>query len=785
MIDKQNTELSGESRLPQTRAELALHYAAQGWPVFPCWWPSVEGDCACGDSSCSSTGKHPIGPLAPQGVKQATTDAATLRSWWEQYPEANLAIATGGGLLVLDLDGPEAEDSLEARERQLGKLPATLEAKTGKGSHRYYRKPSEVTIRNTVGEQGKRGLGPKLDTRADGGYVMAPGSLHSSGALYEWLNPEAEVADLPQAWLDFLEGKRDTRAAAEVVQLPARQAGSTAYGQKALKEELQQLSQVREPGRNHALNSAAFSLGQLVGGGELDRSEVEAELQRVALAIGLPENEIQKVLPRAISDGMAEPRQAPERPQAATVRTLEAAPPPKSGEGNGLRPTTDLGNAERLLDRYSDRLRFCNALGGWQVWDGKRWRRDELGEARRLTGESARAILTEAAEAEDSDQRKEVARWAVRSEHSSRIQAALWQAEALEGFATRAEDWDSHPLLVSVENGLLDLESFELRPHDRDKLITRLAPVTYDPKAKAPSWQKFLEEVLPDAEVRAYVQRVAGLCLVGDRSAQAFWLLVGVGSNGKSTLVETLLSLVGDYGSTTPADTLLQKREGGVPNDLARLRGARMVAAAESGAGKRLNETLIKQLTGGDRISARFLRAEFFEFQPEFSLLLSTNHAPKIHGTDAGIWRRVQVIPFEVSIPDEKQDKRLPDRLKEELPGILLWAAEGYRAYVEAGRQLEPPAAVQAANAEYQLSEDSLGDFLSECVTGPEARVPLGELYEQYKLWAEKSRERAVTKRELNKALVERGFEKRKSGSGWYWLGLALSENLLDQQRSN
>ena len=776
-------ETGGQTALSLNEA--ALRYAEQGFPVFPCWWP-IGDSCACGKADCSSASKHPIAKLAPHGVKDATTDAATVSAWWKRYPQANIGLATGGRLVVLDLDGSEALASIEAREQQLGQLPPTREATTGNGSHRYFLKPEERKVRNTAGETGKRGLGPKLDTRADGGYVIAPPSVHHSGSLYSWTDTEAPLAELPEAWLAFLEGA-SPKPAGEVLQLPQqRREGTSTYGQAALEKELQQLASVGEGGRNHALNAAGFSLGQLVAGGEIDHSTAESELLRTGAAIGLPETEVADVVKRALRGGAAQPRSAPEnRAAAGTLSDFPTERTRKEADYSGLRAPTDLGNAERILDRFGERLRYCGALGGWQLWDGKRWRRDETSEARRLAGESARAILTEAAGAEDDRKRVELAKWAIKSEHSSRIQAALWQAEALRGFATRAEDYDSEPLLLCVENGLLDLETLKLRPHEPERLITRLAPVRFESEAECPIWEGFLERVLPDPALRDFAQKVAGLCLTGDRTAQAFYLLLGSGANGKSTYTETLLALLGDYGSTTPSSTLLAKRDGAIPNDLARLRGSRMVAAAESGQGKRLDESLIKQLTGGDRISARFMRGEWFEFEPEFSLLLSTNHAPRIDGRDAGIWRRVMVLPFEVEIPEAEQDKQLAAKIREELSGVLLWAARGYQAYVEAGRQLEPPQAVREANAEYQQREDALGDFLGECRNSEEATVPLGELYKAYERWCEESRERPLTKRHLTQQLVERGYEKRKAGSGWYWAGLSLGENLTGQQQAD
>ncbi len=346
-------------------------------------------------------------------------------------------------------------------------------------------------------------------------------------------------------------------------------------------------------------------------------------------------------------------------------------------------------------------------------------------------------------------------------------------ARTEEGIAVTPSAFDRDPWLLNVANGTLDLRSGVLRPADRADRLTKLAPVAYDPAARCPTWLTFLDRVLDGkAEVIAFLQRAVGYSLTGDISEHCLFLLFGTGRNGKSTFLETLSATLGDYAMTTPTDTLLVRREGGIPNDLARLPGARLVSASESEAGRNLAEALVKQLTGGDTISARFLQAEFFDFKPSFKLWFRTNHKPTIKGTDDGIWSRIKLIPFTQRIPDSEMDKRLPERLVAELPGILTWAIDGCLAWQREG--LGTPTAVAQATAEYRGEMDVLATFLADCCeVGPDHRCTAKELYGAYTRWAEESGERVASQKAFGLRLAERGFvSARAHGGVRLWAGL-------------
>jgi putative DNA primase/helicase len=348
-------------------------------------------------------------------------------------------------------------------------------------------------------------------------------------------------------------------------------------------------------------------------------------------------------------------------------------------------------------------------------------------------------------------------------------------AEAELGIPVTADKLDADPWLLNVLNGTIDLRSGELREHRREDLITKLAPVEFDPEASAPIWQAFLERVQPNERVRGFLKRSSGYSATGDTSEQCMFIDSGPGANGKSTYHEALHNTLGDYAMRTPAETLLAKRAGGVPNDIARLKGARLVTASETDEGRRLNESLVKDLTGQDTISARFMRAEYFEFKPTHKLHLATNHKPEIRGTDPAIWRRIRLIPWAVTIPPSEQDRRLPEKLKDERSGILRWVVEGAREWAQEG--LDPPDEVRLATQEYRTEMDVLAAFIEDCCEVEHHETAFaGKLWSAWQRWCEEKGEAAGSQKRFGGKLKERGFLNDRDGSTGrkVWYGLAL-----------
>jgi P4 family phage/plasmid primase-like protien len=451
------------------------------------------------------------------------------------------------------------------------------------------------------------------------------------------------------------------------------------------------------------------------------------------------------------------------RRQLAAARVWEASGEDVPTSGNvlgdtkhhGGRELSDLGNAERFVDRYGQRVRWCPSMKSHLLWDGKRWAKDDCDEVVKLAQETARSIHHEAANTDDTDKQRRLARWAISSQSAARITAMISQAQP--HLAVRLEALDADRWLLNCENGTIDLRTGEVRDHDPEDLITKLVPVAFDRGASAPRFRRFLEETLVHGDVIAFVQRFAGYSLTGDTRERALAILWGSGKNGKSTLVELLTEVIGDYAQGTDVETVLMKRHGGVGNDVAALKGARFVSCSEVEKGRRLAESKVKQLTGRDTVTARFLFCEPFNFKPEFKLWMSTNNKPEIRGTDDAIWDRLRLIPFTQRFEGSASDPKLPEKLREELPGVLAWLVDGCLDWQEHG--LGEPKQVAEATAEYRSEMDSLAAFIEECcVVHKDATAPFRDLYDRYSEWSEKSGEIAEKKRAFGTLLTDRGF---------------------------
>lgn len=437
---------------------------------------------------------------------------------------------------------------------------------------------------------------------------------------------------------------------------------------------------------------------------------------------------------------------------------------------------TDVGNGKRLIQRHGPNLRYLDLWNKWLHWDGRRWADDNVRQAEAWMKEAIQALAADAIEIADDKERKKLLRHALASEGAGRIRGALDMAKSEQGIPIQPEDLDGDPLLLNLLNGTYDLATEAKRSHERTDQLTKIAPVEFDPDADAPLWDAFLERILPDQPVRRYVQQLVGYSLTAKTGEQILPILYGSGANGKTTFLETIRHLLGDYGQVAPASVFVDQKEG-IPNDIARLRGARFVMVSEISEGKRLNEALVKRLTGGDTLTARFLRAEFFEFKPQFKAWLATNHKPEIRGTDEAIWRRIRLIPFTVTIPEPERDDDFPATLLAELPGILNWALAGYQDW-NANRLVTPPS-VLAATSDYRAESDAIGAFLSDrCVDIGEGWTRNGDLYDAYTAWSKASGGDELSPKAFSQRMLEKGYQQhRTKANGRMWLGIELDSN--------
>lgn len=439
---------------------------------------------------------------------------------------------------------------------------------------------------------------------------------------------------------------------------------------------------------------------------------------------------------------------------------------------------SDTGNAEMIASMYGDRLRFDHIRSKWLVWTGNSWKIDDDRQVRRMAIEALRARLATVINQPTSKDRDEKLKYLIGSESRNRLDAMLDIAGSLYPLADNGSGWDADPFLLGTPNGVINLANGELRggwPGDR---ITKQTGVEFDPKATCPRWLQTLHEVFDnDTEMVSFFQKAVGYSVTGDQREQCLFLCHGSGANGKSTVLTTLRAVLGDYAANTPFNTFEMRRGDTSTNDLAGLSGARFVTASETNESNRLNEARVKSITGGDPVTARFLFGEYFTFQPTFKIWLAMNHLPTITGTDDGIWRRVRLIPFTVSFRG-REDAQLVNKLNRERAGILAWAVEGARRWLE--ESLAPlPGAVTRASNEYRDASDMLLIFLDErTVKDKRARIKSGSLYQAYKAWCNEIGERAISLQLFGAKMKEHGYEaNKKSGNKWYeGIGLPLED---------
>ncbi|WP_054284885.1 phage/plasmid primase, P4 family [Gulbenkiania mobilis] len=405
--------------------------------------------------------------------------------------------------------------------------------------------------------------------------------------------------------------------------------------------------------------------------------------------------------------------------------------------------------------RYHRDWRYVAAWGRWLVWDGRRWRNEEtLAATDLIRGVCRHAAL-------QADNPKLAAKLAT----SGTVGGVERLARADRRHAATTAEWDADPWLLNTPGGVVDLGTGRLRAHDRADRMTKITTAT--PGGDCPTWRQFIAEVTGgDAALQAYLQRMAGYALTGSTQEHALFFLYGTGANGKSVFVNTLATILGDYAANAPMDTFMETRTDRHPTDMAGLRGARFVAAIETEQGRRWAESKVKSLTGGDKISARFMRQDFFEFWPQFKLFVAGNHKPAIRNIDEAMKRRLHLIPFTITVPPERRDKHLQHKLLAERDGILAWALEGCLAWQRLGR-LDPPPQVVAATEEYFEAEDALGRWLEErCVREANAKSLTAELFSDWKQWAEAAGEFVGSQRRFSDLLITRGVEKWRNAAG-------------------
>lgn len=637
---------------------VALQLATNhGFPVFPVRETSTEYiDGKTGQKRTASA----KAPYTQHGLKEATTNVTRINAWWAKYPNALVGVICGeqSGILALDIDAGGNKCGEASFEATGLVIPKTVQTRTMSGGrHIFFRYPEGSKIRNSASTC----FGQDVDVRGEGGYVIFAGSILPDGRGYSYIEghsiDDVEIAQLPEEFLKRLH--------APVRNTQRKEAVGT-----------------REGARNNTL--FLHSVRATHGG-------VSDEQVRAA-ALGLN----QTFNPPLGIDEVE-----------ATVRSAV------SYRKNSRLPYTDLGNAERFLQQWKGEVCYVREHRTWAHFDGQRWVFDDAAAAR-MAHEVVRGIVPEAVGG-DPDDLQQAIRWQKTSEASARIKALLDIASQLKGLSISQEAFDTHPHLFNFQNGTMDFKKGEFREARASDRITRMAGCRWDPSATAPRFRQFVLEVVDDNEHDAnYLQKLVGYIVSGDRKEQRLQFIIGDGGDGKSTFIETLKRLMGDYQTTLAATSISVQNTAAIPNDIAKLAGKRLATISELPQKLHINTQLVKAMSGGDTMTARFLHKEFFDFQPTAQLLVATNFYPYADTDDKAYFRRLAILRFPRSFATDNPDKELKVTLASELPGIAVWAVAGYRAYIEEGLELTRSMRGELDN--YSRFIDPLTGFFETCL---------------------------------------------------------------------
>lgn len=805
--------------------EAALLYGRWGLRVIPLAH-IVDGVCSClKGKDCDHPGKHPI---IKDWTNRASSDEKQLRSWWKNWPNANIGILTGeaGRVFVLDVDDRNGGDeSLFELEKKVGKLDESLIVLTGSGNgrHFWFKHPGFQVVGSKNGTGRLDGY-PGLDVQGEGNLVVAPPSVHSSGRRYEWEaaadpNEGNKIQAAPKALLDILRPP------------PAKTRESKGGGAPAF--ELPAV--IGEGGRNDTLYKYASSLR----GRGLDTDEIHllvAKANNERCTPPLPLSDIDTIVKSA--GRYARGPSAARRPKGDSSSASAAAP--KSGEkseasggardsrarGGGaggepppvggfdeffdpeqMWPLTDTGNAERLVAKFGRDFRWCHMFNAWLFWTGTRWNVDRTGgqPIKRMAIATMREMgaickreriaAEKALKAEATDENRiAVAIWDSREKHAKgsenkrKLEAMVDLAKAMPDISVTPDDLDTHKHLLGVRNGVVNLRTGRLiDPEEEDLrlyLMTKQCGVAYDPAAECALFEDWLMEAMNyDTELTSFVYYGLGYTATGETNEEIFFFVQGPEGRGKGTLLNLIQLVMGDYVEVLRSESLMAKAVDQIPTDIAKLVGARVAIIDETEQQRRWNESLLKNITGNSgKITARFMRADEFSYIPNFKLWIGGNHRPKFINFD-GINRRLRLIPYDVDIPKEKRNKRLKRDLEEtQLPGILALMVRYARRWYEDG--MPESGRVNEANEQYKWESDAIGRWIEySCVTGPTYKCEPEKLYKSFASWCKSFNEYPVTPVIFYNELEAKGYPKAKSNGARVRRGLTIKDELTLEEK--
>lgn len=662
-------------------------------------------------------------PLTLNGFNDASKDLVEVVNMFAQKDAVAIGVATGkiSGIVVLDIDmkGQNLDMTYEELAEKYKIGPDDIVSRTGSGGyHVFYKHPGSIVpnaqrLNNTQG----------LDVRGDGGYVIIPPSMHVSGKRYEWIRSPFKK-QLPECPSYIL---------------PENRTYGDKTGTPSEAKEFMEAEKVGEGRRNAMLAAMA---GLLRSSGIEDEESLFQVLMPLNIKKCVPPLDEPEV--RSIVKNIQRYR---------TNKTNKPQDMPLDLQDILTLPRNDFGFGTAIAKIWAGKLKYNHTDGKWLMWDKHYWKPDETRRIILIAAETANMFKQAAEKLADDDEKARVRKHATSSQNLSRMKAALEIAGSHESIASVHSDWNAQSNLIATNGHIIDLKTGKTVTPDPEQYISRRAYVDYDPEATCPAFEQFVSDIFEgNFNIINFIQRAIGYSLTAEILEQCLFILVGEGSNGKSTLLDVIYSLEGDYAFSAPFSTFERSPSGNAQtNDLAAFTGKRLVIASEPREGSSLNDARIKTLTGGEPITARYLYQEHFTFFNRAKIWLGVNHLPKVSDDSHGFWRRVRKINFNVKFVgnDEplgpgvmRKDPDLMSRLLAELPGIFNWAIKGAVAWYAEG--LQYPDEVRQATQEYRTANDPLHNFIRDrCTLGPDADIEVSDLYRIYTAYCEEQRLRA------------------------------------------
>ena len=735
----------------------------------------------------SPTDKAPMNPHT--GRNASSTDSAT----WATYAEATAAqaryrwhgvgfVLNGDGIVGIDLDdclkliGDDEYKSSNLARYVMDIAPSYTEVSpSGTGLHIIGTGTLERAIKATIN-------GDAVEVYSTGRYLTYTD---------EWVNTSPkeinDISDAINEITDMVEAERDS-AMMKPAPVPATSSDNEhlRYVWETWRGRIDRIMQNATEGNRH---NSRIKAGRLMGGAlaalrqhGYDPMSDDAAMQYIYDLL-IPDQGEQRIEYRAIEDGvrygLTQPLTVWERRRKVepTVPTVVADTPTIQKDPSAYYHLTDIGNGLRLVDSCAGRLCYVAEWKQWLVWDGQRWCKGDDAGVMKLAHKVALGIYDGISKEDDEKKRKELLKWAIQSESAVRIDAMIKTARPY--LTIPSAQFDTRPDMLCVRNGVVNLRTGQLIPHDATMMLTKRTDIDYDPTATAPTWRAFLDRIFEgNGDVLQFIQRAVGYTLTGSTDEHCLFFLYGVGANGKSTFLEAMRMLMGEYYVTTSVEAMLATEyTGGATPYVASLPGMRMAMASEMPEGRRFNESLIKDITGGGTITARHLYGAPFEFQPSHTMWISGNYRPRITGTDEGIWRRLKVVPFNAFIPPEQRRPmaEVLDGFRNELSGILTWAVQGAVAWYDWGLPTSPT--IEQATMEYRGEEDVVARFVAAvCVLQPDAMTAKHKVFDAWQQWTDEESEKSAngwSQRRFTEQLKRKGVELGGMGRMFY-VGIGL-----------